>query len=594
MSSKLKNYPLYPYLEYSRLRYTLSSQKTATIANFTKKYADTPLPKRLQQKWLYHLAKSKQWLLFQQHYNQANNNTALRCHYLASRLHKPTKADLPLFQEITKLWLNAKSQPKSCDPVFKYWVNNGGLSNDLAWQRIELAMAVRERHLVRYLKKFVNKQEQKYVDLWLRLDLKPHLVTKARLFNFRHPAAAKIKVHALKRLTQKNEDQAIAAWKIVKATNSLNQQQRGDVLAQIGLLLALRNHQDASSWLKKIPATHVDDAIHEWRVRNAINNQDWSEVSYWINRQPQALRQDDTWQYWQARAADKLENPREAYNRYELLAKDLNYYGLLASERIEAEYPISRQTAPSQDADTKKISTLPGIKRARELYALHKLGDARREWEFTTRQLNTKQQLVAARLAKSWGWYDRVISTSQRANIDKDPDLLFPMANSHYIINASKLRQINPAWIFSIARQESHFISDARSPIGALGIMQILPATAWSIAKEKNIRYRGRSNLLDAKININLGTAYLRKMADLYQENVILTAAAYNAGPRRVKQWLPKSGTIAADVWIDTIPYAETRKYLKNVLTNIIMYEHKLGQNSKLSDYMDQIKAAPS
>ena len=204
-----------------------------------------------------------------------------------------------------------------------------------------------------------------------------------------------------------------------------------------------------------------------------------------------------------------------------------------------------------------------------------------------------KDREAAAELAYQLQWYDRGITTTiNQAHLQDNLLIRFPLANHDIMMNEAKRFKLDPALTFAIARQESIFITDAHSGVGALGIMQLMPATASSIAKETKTKYKGKYQLLNPSLNIRLGTAYLKKMHDLYGHPVLATAA-YNAGPHRVKQWIPKNGNLAADIWIETIPFYETRQYLKNVLAYTVIYDHNLGITPSLSHRMQVVSNGP-
>ena len=187
--------------------------------------------------------------------------------------------------------------------------------------------------------------------------------------------------------------------------------------------------------------------------------------------------------------------------------------------------------------------------------------------------------LKAAKLADEWGWHDRAIATLARARYWDDLELRFPLAHQQVVLTQAKRQKVNPAWAFAIIRQESAFTTDARSHAGAMGLMQLMPRTARTVARSMKMQPPRRYDLLKIDTNIRLGVRYLKKVQDRNQGHPVLATAAYNAGQSRVTQWLPEQGSVAADVWIETVPFQETRDYLKRVMTYTVIYEQRLGRD---------------
>ena len=201
--------------------------------------------------------------------------------------------------------------------------------------------------------------------------------------------------------------------------------------------------------------------------------------------------------------------------------------------------------------------------------------------------------VASARIADNNGLHHLAILAMAKANNYKDDmPLRFPLANSQHVLAAAKKQKIEPAWVFAITRQESAFAASARSSVGALGLMQLMPATAHQVAKQNKLPYKHKNELLKTDVNIKLGTGYLKHLLETHQGSMVLATAAYNAGPSRVKLWLNNRNTLEADQWIETIPFAETRDYVQNVMTYLGIYRQRLGENGTLEALTSQIKAS--
>jgi soluble lytic murein transglycosylase len=215
---------------------------------------------------------------------------------------------------------------------------------------------------------------------------------------------------------------------------------------------------------------------------------------------------------------------------------------------------------------------------------------ARLEWNNVIKSLNEKQRYIAASIASELNWHDRNIivaaidqgkinNPNKTSELDQNAylHLKYPLGYQESIIKYAKKYHLDPAWVFAISRQESAFISDAKSSAGALGLMQLMPTTAQKLARKNNIPYHDKLSLLNETTNISLGSAYLHNMLNDNKGNQILATAAYNAGPGRVRQWMKNSKPVATDVWIELVPFYETRNYLKRVITNTAVYRSRLG-----------------
>jgi soluble lytic murein transglycosylase len=331
--------------------------------------------------------------------------------------------------------------------------------------------------------------------------------------------------------------------------------------------------------------------IREWRVRAAIRDHDWPATLAtigWLSDEEQASAR---WQYWRARALDELGFSEDALLIYQQLVTERNYHGFLAADRLQLPYSFENQPASVSQTDMEIVASLPGVRRAKELLELDRLIEARREWEFTSERLNEEQLLIAAKLAESWQWHSSAIFTADRIEYWDDIPLRFPLGYQNDVIYQANKFDIEPAWIYGIMRQESAFVSDARSSQGALGLMQLLPSTGKYIARRNKTPYSGSYDLLVADKNIKLGSAYLKDVRDRLFDHPVLATAAYNAGYAKVKRWLPNDAAMEADIWIETIPYDETRDYLERVLAYTAIYDWRLnpGRQNTLVNFMKPV-----
>jgi soluble lytic murein transglycosylase len=326
-----------------------------------------------------------------------------------------------------------------------------------------------------------------------------------------------------------------------------------------------------------VPREWHDEAVHEWAVRSALRFGQWPTALAWLERMPDAQRQEPRWSYWRARMLDETGASPAAAVLYRELGRGRGYYEFLAADRAGQAYTFGHVPVPESMTMAKALAATPAFVRARELYFAGLEVYARREWYAALDGQDERMQLLAGRLAAHWGWYDRAIFALGAAGYYDDLEIRFPLAYRTPLAAQARAQGLDPAWVFAVARQESAFAADARSPAGALGLMQIMPATGRKIARDLNSRLASQEHLLQPERNLHYGTFYLRQLLDQLGEHPVLANAAYNAGPHRVRRWLPEDGSQPADIWIETVPFRETRDYMQRVLAYTAIYQQRLG-----------------
>ena len=577
---QLRDYPLHPYLEYAELRRRLGSAPAGEVEAFIHRYRDSPLATRLQGHWLRTLARQGRWPLLVNNFTSTEDQYLL-CSY-ATALHKvgaPERA----FAITEGLWLTGRSLPQRCDYPIAAWKKAGYLTNELLWQRIRLAMQSGHTKLARYLAEDLPEDERYWVNVWSKIRRDPAYLMKVNdhFAKQRPEVLGWITVYGLRRLARKDPVQAASYWQSLRQQHlfSLDDQER--IERRLALALLKSPSTEASTWLRTLNLNMLDDKVVSLHFYSAMRDQDWESAQEWLERLSLAEQHTPQWRYWRGRVLEAKGQLEEARSVYLLNGQQRGYYSFLAADRAGHRYQFAHSPITYQASELTDVESLPGIQRARELHAIKRTVDARREWNYAIERMPEPQLLKAAKLADSWGWHDRAITTLAQAEYWDDLELRFPLAHQQQVMHQAARQHINPAWAFAIIRQESAFTADARSHAGALGLMQLLPRTARDMARSLRVRTPRRGDLLKIDTNIQLGVGYLKKVQDRYQGHPVLATAAYNAGPSNVKRWLPSDGSVAADIWIETVPFTETRNYLKRVLTYTVIYEQRLGQQPK-------------
>jgi len=588
LSKQLTDYPLHPYLEYKSLTRKLPSANRKKVQKFLSENEGTVIGERLRLKLINHAAKKHQWQDVVDNYRPIFG-TSTECKYLNALIH--TQQASLSFPRIQELWLSAKSQPKSCDRIFKIWEDAGQKTPQLIWQRFKLAMSSSNRQLARFLIKSMPKKDAQTARLWLKIHRKPELVLSNQFLNIKHVDRSAILLHGLKRLSRRDIELAINAYHTIN-TQYLSLQQDAEAVRQIGLQLARNHMTDAYEWLSRVPSSHIDKQVREWKVRTAIRQSDWDLTLDAINQLTTEQQADYRWQYWWAYANEQLGNINDAQGIYLYLANKRSYYGFLAADHLDQQYVFENNPLQPSLELMQTVSQQPEAVRARELFFMGKILPARREWQRLINRISTEEKLAASKLAQSWDWHDRAIITMGKTRYRDDIVLRFPFQHEANVNAWSEKHNIDPSWTYAIIRRESAFMPDARSSVGAMGLMQLMPNTARQVARQLKVRYKGRYSLLTSNTNIRLGTGYLQRMLHKLESQHVLATAAYNAGPHRVSKWLPENQQMDAIQWIETIPFTETREYVSNVLAYMVIYEHLMdGEVTRLSSRMPPVPA---
>jgi soluble lytic murein transglycosylase len=578
LASKLHDYPLYPYLEYQELVRRLSTARPTEISAFLQHNADTPLARRLQLKWLDVLARQGKWQLLVDQYVPGQSRR-LQCSY--SRALLETGQTDRAFQNLQTLWLTGRSLPRSCDVPLKTWKSSGKLTRSLIWQRIRLAMQRGNVRLARYLAKDLPDNERYWLNIWTKVRRDPAYIIEVNghFTDKPHEVLGWITVYGLRRLSSRDPLLAAEYWQKLKQTRTFTVNDQERVERRLALALLQDHDSDARQWLKTLHLSRFDNRVISLHFFSALQDQEWDTALGWLERLDPKQQHTAQWRYWRGRVLEGMGHLEQAREIYLLNGEDRGYYSFLAADRAGYRYKFADRPLLYTTTDLVGLEALPPIQRARELYILKRHADARREWNQALKHLSQPQLLKAAKLADEWGWHDRAITTLSRARYWDDLELRFPLAHEQIVLTQAKRQKVNPAWAFAIIRQESAFTPDARSHAGAMGLMQLMPRTARTIARAMKLRPPRRYDLLKIDTNIRLGVSYLKKVQDQNQGHPVLATAAYNAGQNRVTKWLPEKGSMAADIWIETVPFRETRDYMKRVMTYTVIYEQRLGQD---------------
>jgi len=584
---KLANYPLRPYAESLYLQRFLRYSHRHEIFEFLQTYPDAPFSVPLRKKWLNYLAVKRYKKTFVAQYMDIGD-AKLACLNLRWQLQLGAEAR-EVLPQVTDLWLAPNSQPRACDPLFKLWKESGYLTSEVALTRLIMAAKSKNWTLLPYLRTLLDDKHKYLAGLWRSVVRRPKSVFKRSFFLFHNEHEKQLFVYAVDRLAFSDPKRVSQLWQQKNDLFELEPQVTQALSKKLALSFAIADREEGLHWLAKVPDEEVDESVKQWRLAITLDNMDWQNTLNVLAGLPEQMQTDLSVVYWKARALEGLGQDKWAQASYAELAERRDYYGFLAANQLGIQAQLRHEPLQIDQHLALMVSQQPNLQRAFELFRLGRTNQARREWNVLERQLTDEQKLVAAKLAYDWGWYDRPIFMLAEVGHLNDVNLRFPLAYKSLMSKVAKQNNLDPALLFAIARRESSFMHDAYSNAGAAGLMQLKPSTASYIAKAKV----KRRQLFTPDKNVELASNYWSYLLKQTHGNPVLTTAAYNAGINKVKKWLPDH-QMAADAWIETIPYKETRNYVKAVVAYSTVYQQLLNQGQNTFGEVSKLNIAPS
>jgi soluble lytic murein transglycosylase len=573
LGPSLTGYVLYPYWQYEDFRHRRAQVDPEVMAAFLDEHEDWAFARGLRTAWLKALGKNGRWDALVAH-GEGNRNTEVRCYVARAKLG--TGQSEGVLDEARELWTVGHSQPDACDPLFAWFVDAGGVTPELAWERIRLAMAAGNARLTVYLARFLPKPDREWLERWQRLDQDRYRrLDRATAWTDR-PRTRMIAAESLRRLARLDAERALELYRPLATHFSWEDELAGDLAREVGLWAAVALDEGAINFIHQVPPGSRNDQLHEWWARAAIARGDWREVIRAIDGLDGEAADDDRWAYWQARALLATGDAEAGLAGLQSLAQRTNYFGFLAADALRLPYTICPREPTVDEAGIDALASTPAFHRALELHRVDLDNWAAVEWSNASRALPTDQLKVAAGLARREGWFDRVIFALGDSGELQYYDWRFPIVHTDAIMETAGRYDLEPAWVLGIMRSESAMVEWARSSANALGLMQVTPATAKSLSRKHGLPYRSSSQLLQGDVNIRFGTVYLRDLLDDFEQNPVLVSGAYNAGPNAVGRWLDSRRLDEAARWIETLPYYETRDYIPRVLTFTTLYDWRL------------------
>ena len=590
----LQTYVLWPELRSAWLRTRVRNDDFTEVDDFLDQYGTLKPARELRYHYALSLGRSgdhaRYFDIYQQFF-QGLEVTRLDCMALQAEI--AAGREKRIVNRGIEKWLIGKNQVDECDPVFDHLRDRGILDTAHYQDRFKLAIEAREFSLARYLARSLPMDYQANASQWSAVVADPIAFLRSHEKSKDSDNYRKQLSYAAKRIAYKQPDLAAELWQKVRDHYAFSGEQNAMIDRHVALWAARHHTDSAIAMLDALSGDAVDTEVRRWRVRSHLRQHDWRDVVAAIGEMAAEEQADEQWRYWRARATQELGNKEAARTEFELLALERSFYGFLAADQQKLDYTFSNRRLVANRETIDELESRTPLIRAHELFLVGLDGRGRSEWDAAVSMFSAEQKRQASILAHQWGWHSRAIATAAKVGEFDDLELRYPMPYGDTFERHANGSNIENSWALGVARSESLFMRDIRSSAGAIGLMQLMPDTARRTAKIVNLKYAGHVTLTDPDSNIRLGTAYLRLMMERFDDNQVLATAAYNAGPLNVESWLPADGEIDALIWIENIPFSETRKYVRRVLaTDAIFHWRLTGETRRLSPLLKSVGAS--
>ena len=586
---------LEPWAAYWELRVRLEEASPGEIQEFLNRYAGTYQEDRLRNDWLLLLGSRRDWAGFaaQLPAYRMNDDREVRCYALALQ---QAQAGTDVKAEVLRLWLAQREADEGCLYAASQLHAARKLGNAEVWHKLRLAVDANRVKLVRGVAE--NMMPKNLAPLLEVMDDPVRFLTRQSSAPVR--ATKELVVLALIRMAASEPD-AAAAMLEERWSMHLSPEERSSAWGFIGKQAAQRLSNEAPAYFAKAADRELTDEQLGWKARAALRRGNWKVLLAATEAMGEGAQLDPTWVYWRARGTQALagsDAQREAARKlFESIASVRGFYEQLALEELGQRISVPPRPEPLSAEERAAARANPGLTRALYAIGLGLRGEGEREWNYSTNLherggMNDRALLAAADLACEREVWKNCINTSERTRGLIDFEQRFPMPFKDAVLARATQVGLDPAYVYGLIRQESRFIMDARSGVGASGLMQVMPATARWTAKKIGMTDFTPQRITERDTNIAIGTGYLKLVLDDFAGSLALAAAAYNAGPGRPRNWRGQNGApvLEAAIWMENVPFNETRDYVKKVLANTTSYAALIsGQPQSLKARLGQI-----
>ena len=570
-----QNYILASYADYWLMLITLSTSDKVVIRDFLSQYADYSFADKVRAEWLKSLGKRQDWdTFFDELPNFKREDLAVSCYVLEGRAKK---GDVIALTEGKALWMSTAEQPANCENLFDLMQASKVLTQDDIWARFRLAMQEGKVALAKAIiqrDSNISKAELKLIDTVYQ---NPQVALEKKIIPFKSHLGRALNLYAIDKLVRSKLDAGLSTW--AKLMPQFETDEQVYMWGRLAMQAARRHDEQALSLYAKVKNSELEQDEIAWKVRAALLDRNWALVLATIEDMQATQQEEPPWRYWKARAYKAQNLIAKANAIFVPLSREHSFYGLLAQDELGDVITNTPSNYVPSDAEVQAVKNQPAMQRALELQRLDMRWESRAEWAWATKDYDDKQMLAAAELAMRQSWYDLAISTAEKTKFVHNFVLRYPAPYRETVQTFSKANGLDEAWVYGLTRQESRFVSYAKSGVGASGLMQVMPATAAWIAKKTGFSEYRQNMIHQTETNVKLGTYYLRYTLDLMSGQAAMATAAYNAGPGNARHWAPKKPMEGA-IYAETIPILETRQYVQKVMANTCFYSNSLGTKS--------------
>jgi len=563
LSSRLSNYAIPSYIEYYRLKPQVRNLPNAEIRDFLKRHEGSAIADRLRNDWLLELGRARDWATFDEQYPQfvLDDDTQVKCYALMSRIERGHN----VAADARALLVSPRDYGEACPALVMRLAETRQFNEDDVWDQVRLAAEFNSPNLMRKLALATDAPE----------GLVAQAYDKPAAFLARSASGSRAQheafLIAVGRVARNNLEQAGA--EVLGASSYLSPRELATGWSMVAMQAAQKLQPDAVEYWKKTTGAAMSLDGHQWRVRSALRAGDWAMVRRGIEAMPAALKDDSPWVYWLGRAYKAQGQREQADALFKSIAAVNGFYGQLALEELGQKITIPPRAAAPSEEDMAAMSANQGFRRAFRFFDMNMRFEGYREWNWQLRKMTERQLLAAAEFARRNNVLDRMVNTSDRTKTEFDFTQRFPSPHHDIMHPATRDLGLDKAWVYGLIRQESRFIQTARSHVGASGLMQLMPATAKEVARKIGMLDFSQARINEIDTNIMLGTNYLYMVLQSLDGSQPLATAAYNAGPGRPKAWRSTlTRPVEGAIFAETIPFAETRGYVKNVMSNATYY----------------------
>ncbi|WP_136248857.1 transglycosylase SLT domain-containing protein [Halomonas borealis] len=558
------------YVDYHRLKARLPGATTREVQAFIDAHADSPLAGWMRGQAISAYGEAGRYPALLAVTDGEPRGTERRCHYYTALLGQDAATAAAGGRE---LWRVGHSQPDACDPLFNTLRARGAIGPQQTWERLTLAWKAGETGLVSYLGRQLSDDWDGARAALTRLD--DDISAVNRLPTCLGPgcrANDALFAAAMHDYTRADTAAALTTWRRQASQWGLDDEHRRAIEHDLAFYSLVRDVAPNRDWVDGVLPRLDDTDLTVLRIRVALGDRDWAGVLAWADRLPADEAEEARWQYWQARALERLGDSAGADAAYGRAANQRNFYGFAAADRLGQAYALNQADTSVDDASRREIARLPAVRRTEALLRIDEPGLASSEWYAAAARATPERAKAMADHAARRDWPARLVQTTIAAQLWDALEWRFPEAYRDDFLHWGRRHDVDPYLLMGIARRESAYNPEALSPVGARGLMQLMPGTAREVSQRLGMDDPGPYGVLEPSVNIRLGSAYIGEMLKRYRGNRLAATAAYNAGPSRVDRWL-RDAPQQFDLFVETIPFRETRHYVQAVLAYRVIFE---------------------